>query len=81
MLTGKISATRSAIAFTRAFIAGDGKGCSEVLATTEVLELPDFVASMALLTMNALDVGNTPEPEFMEAMLALIEKTEGQKND
>lgn len=73
MTPEQIESAFTAVAFTRAFITNDSKGCEKLLAAMPVDTLPNFVSAMALLTHNALTVGGVPISPFMDSMLELIE--------
>lgn len=64
---------RSAVAFVRAFIAGDGPGATAVLLSMPAEQVVELASALAMLTRVALEVGGVPQPEFWAAVNERIE--------
>lgn len=70
---GQREAARSAVAFVRAFIAGDGPGATGVLLSMPADHLVGFASSVAMFVRVALELGEVPQEAFWAALNDRIE--------
>lgn len=70
----RVEATRAAVAFARAWAAGDGEGTFVTFMVLPEEQRLEFVAALAFFTTLSLELGGLDPDEFWTAVNALIEK-------